>query len=248
MGPLEKFLVTPSHHRVHHAINPEYLDKNFSQIFIVWDKWFGTFQPELSEVEPVYGVKRQVRTWNPILINFQHLALLVKDAWHTSSWKDKLRLWWMPTGWRPDDVTRDHPIEVIAFPEHQVKYRTEQNAFEKGYYLIRLLFNLALMLFLFRQIADYPFTGLLLYGLFLFLDVFAYTSAMDSWKGAIAFDILKSVLALFLFHKYELWFGLGFISPSMAVLVLIFLFLTPLLTAFFLLFIRKEPTGSLEKA
>ncbi|MCK6694960.1 MAG: sterol desaturase family protein, partial [Thermoanaerobaculia bacterium] len=98
MGWLEHIIVTPSHHRVHHAINPEYLDKNYGQIFIFWDKWFGTFQEELPDVPPVYGVKRPVRTWNPFKINFQHFWLLLSDAWHTRNWWDKLRLWFMPTG------------------------------------------------------------------------------------------------------------------------------------------------------
>ncbi|HRO84684.1 MAG TPA: sterol desaturase family protein, partial [Niabella sp.] len=80
MGFLEKIIVTPSHHRVHHAINPEYIDKNFSQIFIFWDKMFGTFQAELPEKPPVYGITRPAQTWNPIKINFQHLWLLMKDA------------------------------------------------------------------------------------------------------------------------------------------------------------------------
>lgn len=62
MGFFEQSIVTPSHHRVHHAINPEYIDKNYSAIFILWDKWFGTFQEELADVPPVYGVKRQVKT------------------------------------------------------------------------------------------------------------------------------------------------------------------------------------------
>ncbi|MDX1941748.1 MAG: sterol desaturase family protein, partial [Saprospiraceae bacterium] len=104
MGFLEKIIVTPSHHRVHHAINKEYLDKNHSQIFIIWDKLFGTFQEELDDVPPVYGVTRPVRTWNPIKINFQHFWLLFKDAWRTRNWWDKLRIWFMPTGWRPADV------------------------------------------------------------------------------------------------------------------------------------------------
>ncbi len=246
MGPLEAFLVTPSHHRVHHAINAEYLDKNFSQIFIVWDKLFGTFQPEMKEVEPVYGVKKQVRTWNPILINFQHFALLLRDAWYTRSWKDKLRLWWMPTGWRPKDVEQAFPVDIIDQPEKQVKYRTEQHSGEKLYYTLRLLFNLALMLFLFRQIAEYPFTGLLFYGLFLFIDVFAYTSAMDGWKGAIAFDMAKSLLGFALFHQYGQWFGLASVSQLLAIGVLIYFLLTPLLTGFFLLYVRKKyaMTGS----
>ena len=59
MGFLEQIIVTPSHHRVHHAINPQYIDKNYGQIFIFWDKMFGTFQEELPDVPPVYGITRQ---------------------------------------------------------------------------------------------------------------------------------------------------------------------------------------------
>ena len=73
MGFLEKIIVTPSHHRVHHAINQEYLDKNYGQIFIFWDKWFGTFQEEMPSIPAVYGVTRPVQTWNPIKINFLHV-------------------------------------------------------------------------------------------------------------------------------------------------------------------------------
>ena len=104
MGILEYVFVTPSHHRVHHAINPEYLDKNYGQILIIWDKFFNTFQRELDEVEPVYGTLRPSSTWNPILINFKHIWQLIKDAWYADSIIDKLRIWFMPTGWRPDDV------------------------------------------------------------------------------------------------------------------------------------------------
>ena len=104
MGWLEYIIVTPAHHRVHHAINPEYLDKNYGQIFIFWDRMFGTFQEETPAITAVYGVTRPVRTWNPIKINFMHLWLLMQDAWHTQSWKDKLRVWLMPLGWRPEDV------------------------------------------------------------------------------------------------------------------------------------------------
>jgi alkylglycerol monooxygenase len=69
MGILEKIIVTPSHHRVHHAINPEYMDKNHGQIFIFWDKLFGTFQEELDDVPAVFGITRPAQTWNPFRIN-----------------------------------------------------------------------------------------------------------------------------------------------------------------------------------
>ena len=122
MGVLEKIIVTPSHHRVHHAINPIYLDKNLGQIFIFWDKLFGTFQEELAEEKPVYGITRPVRTWNPIKINFIHIWQLIKDAFHTKSWKDKFRIWLMPTGWRPPDLQNDYPVFKIEDPHHFDKY------------------------------------------------------------------------------------------------------------------------------
>ncbi|MEP3386419.1 MAG: sterol desaturase family protein, partial [Flavobacteriaceae bacterium] len=80
LGWLEYIIVTPSQHRVHHAINPEYIDKNLGQIFCLWDRMFGTFQEELPEVSPEYGVLKPVNTWNPIRINFLHIWGLIKDA------------------------------------------------------------------------------------------------------------------------------------------------------------------------
>lgn len=108
MGFLENIIVTPSHHRVHHAINPEYLDKNHGQIFIFWDKLFGTFQED-PESPPVYGITRPVNTWNPIKINFQHLWLLIKDAWRAQQWRDKLRIWFMPNRLAPAGHEEKYP-------------------------------------------------------------------------------------------------------------------------------------------
>ena len=127
MGFLEKIIVTPSHHRVHHAINKEYLDKNLGQIFIFWDKLFGTFQEELSTVKPVYGITRPVHTWNPIKINFMHLGLLTKDALRTKSWWDKLRIWFMPTGWRPADVVAKYPVYKIEDVYHFEKHKSQES-------------------------------------------------------------------------------------------------------------------------
>jgi sterol desaturase/sphingolipid hydroxylase (fatty acid hydroxylase superfamily) len=114
LGWLEYIIVTPSQHRVHHAINPTYIDKNLSAVFCVWDRMFGTFQEELDDEPPVYGVLKPVQSWNPLWINFQHLWGLALDAWHTKQWRDKFRLWLMPTGWRPEDVKQSHPKTVIA--------------------------------------------------------------------------------------------------------------------------------------
>ena len=130
MGFLEKIIVTPSHHRVHHAINPQYLDKNYAAVFIIWDRLFGTFQEEIDAVPPVYGVKRPVNTWNPILINWMHAWQILKDAWYAQNWKDKFRIWFMPTGWRPADVAERFPIFYYKEDVYQQKkYRTSINTF-----------------------------------------------------------------------------------------------------------------------
>ncbi|NIB40149.1 sterol desaturase family protein [Pseudomaricurvus alkylphenolicus] len=110
LGWMEWVMVTPSNHRVHHGQNPEYIDKNHGGVFIVWDRMFGSFQPELEGVEIIYGVSRPLRSLNPVRANLQVWASLAADAWHTRSWWDKLRIWFMPTGWRPADVVDAYPI------------------------------------------------------------------------------------------------------------------------------------------
>ena len=182
MGFLEKIIVTPSHHRVHHAINPQYLDKNYSQIFIWWDRWFGTFQQELPEVPPVYGITRPVQTWNPVKINFLHLWLLIKDAWRAEDFKDKLRIWFMPTGWRPLDVEKKYPVHKINDVYHFDKYDTKASLGLHIWSWLQLLAMLVLTSYLFAHIAEIHRANtyqIYIYGLILFIDVYAYTELMD---------------------------------------------------------------------
>lgn len=102
LGPLEWVLNTPSHHRVHHGIDPEYLDRNYAGIFIFWDRLFGTFEPERRE--PVYGTVKVTRSFNPIWVNASAWADLVAASRKTRSVADKLRVWLAPPEWRPEDL------------------------------------------------------------------------------------------------------------------------------------------------
>jgi alkylglycerol monooxygenase len=227
LGLLETFLVTPSHHRVHHAMNPEYLDKNYGQIFIIWDKLFGTFQPELDEVPPVYGVKRPVRTWNPVRINFQHLWLLIRDAWYAQSWWDKLRIWWMPTGWRPADVAARYPVETVEDLSTFSKYDPQPSQRMIRFAWIQLIVTLGLMWWMFSQIATIPLPYLLVYGAWLVLSVYSYTTLLDRDSRALITESLRclSGLALILIQGGD-WFGLGALVVAGPWLVAIWLILS----------------------
>ncbi len=213
MGWLETWLVTPSHHRVHHAINQEYLDKNFSQVFIVWDRWFGTFQQELADVPAVYGVKRAVKTWNPFLINIQHLWLIITDTWRASRWIDKLRVWVMPTGWRPQDVANNYPVDYVEHAIDQVKYQTRSSPIKVAWSWTQFIITLLLTGYLFNTIADHTFGELLIYALFLMLTIFSYTSVMDQSMIAIPAEVLKIGVTIYVLVTIGDWFGIDSYLP-----------------------------------
>jgi sterol desaturase/sphingolipid hydroxylase (fatty acid hydroxylase superfamily) len=207
MGIIEKILVTPSHHRVHHAINPEYLDKNLSQIFIIWDKLFGTFQQELPDKPPVYGITRPVQTWNPIKINFQHLWLLIKDAWRTKSIKDKLRIWFMPTGWRPADVTEKYPVYKIQDVYHFEKYSPAWSSALYIWSWIQMITLLLFVSYLFSNISKIGSPDMFVYGGFLFLMVYAFTELMDRNPYAFVWELIKNMMGIAIILYLGDWFG-----------------------------------------
>lgn len=233
MGWLEKIIVTPSHHRVHHAINPEYLDKNYGQIFIFWDKWFGTFQEELPNVKPVYGITRPVRTWNPIKINFMHLWLLIKDAWHAQSWSDKLKIWFMPTGWRPADVAEKFPVFKIDDPYHFEKYETRAGSFFTIWVWAQLGILLLLISYLFGNIATIGSPGIFYYGLFIYIYVYAFTEQMDGNPKAWLWELLKLVTAGWLMWNTSGWFGIEKLHPSLPYLIGFYFIISQLLSIYF---------------
>jgi sterol desaturase/sphingolipid hydroxylase (fatty acid hydroxylase superfamily) len=205
LGILEKIIVTPSHHRVHHAINPEYMDKNHGQIFIIWDKLFGTFQEELPDKQPIYGISRPASTWNPIKINFQHLWLLVKDAWRAQSWWDKLRIWFMPTGWRPDGFEKLYPVKKITDPYNFKKYMTSLNLYSLIWVWVQFLVTLGFLILLFTNIGSMNMLSILSFGGFIFLHVYSYTEFMDNNTYSPYIEIAKNFVGLFGLFYFDIW-------------------------------------------
>ncbi len=119
LGTVSEFILnTPSHHRVHHAVNLQYLDRNYAGVFIVWDRWHGTFVEE--QEEPVYGLTHPLASWNPLWANLHVFVEIWRMARQTHGWRNTLKVIFGPPSWRPDDVPAvDGPLFT---PDNQRKY------------------------------------------------------------------------------------------------------------------------------
>jgi len=95
----EAVLNTPSHHRVHHGVNPEYQDRNYAGVLIVWDRWFGTFTPEAQE--PVYGLTSPLHSWNPLWAQLHHYVAIARNVRHAETWRDRWYTVFGSPAWRP---------------------------------------------------------------------------------------------------------------------------------------------------
>jgi alkylglycerol monooxygenase len=119
LGPLEWVLNTPSHHRVHHGIDPAYIDKNYAGILIVWDRLYGTFEEERAE--PHYGTVKPLESWNPIWAQVAEWARMIAWASGETTWSGRLRCFLAPPEWRP--MRLGGPVVIGPVPPSRRKYR-----------------------------------------------------------------------------------------------------------------------------
>jgi alkylglycerol monooxygenase len=193
LGWLEKVFVTPSHHRVHHGVNPQYLDKNYSEFLIIWDRIFGTYEPEVEEV--CYGLTHPPRTWDPIYINIQFWKQLVEDCIAAPSWWDKLRIWFMPLGWRPRGLETPSEKKRVGYTKaEQIKYQSEQYQGLKPYLIVQIVLGLAvLMLTTNLQLPLSSFDRILL-SVGIFGMIIAWGGLLRAKKWASLLEIVRIVM------------------------------------------------------
>jgi sterol desaturase/sphingolipid hydroxylase (fatty acid hydroxylase superfamily) len=99
LGVLDRWVQTPSNHRVHHAQNTIYLDKNYVGVFLLWDRLFGTFEPEREDEVCIYGIRGQLKSWNPVWANFHYYWAMACDAVRSGSLRQAVRIWFGPPGY-----------------------------------------------------------------------------------------------------------------------------------------------------
>jgi len=195
LGALDFILVTPSNHRVHHAQNEIYIDRNYGGMLILWDRMFGTFQDELAEEPVVYGVRKALHSWNPFFANLQVYALLWKDALHTRRWSDKFRTWFGRTGWRPADVARQYPVELTD-PAALDKFDPQISRATRNYVLLQFAVCTALILWIGVRFAQQGAAAVVVPCVQLWATLYTVGLLNEGKRYARLFELIRVMLIL----------------------------------------------------
>ena len=146
LGPLEWVLNTPSHHRVHHGINPEYQDKNFAGTLIIWDRLFGTFEPERAA--PVYGITQPLASWNPLTANLHYFGQILGYTRAASGWRERVRAIFAHPRWRPVALgppLEPKPVSAESFRKFEPPVPAQLKAYALAQFGVVLAGSLALL-------------------------------------------------------------------------------------------------------
>ncbi|GGO66577.1 sterol desaturase family protein [Bowmanella pacifica] len=222
LGWLEWIFVTPSNHRVHHAQNQLYIDRNYGGVFIVWDRLFGSFQEELDDEPPLFGIRKALRSWNPLWANVHLYSQLLHDCWHASRWQDKFMIWFKRTGWRPADVEAKYPMAKADLSRFE-KYDPPISTSTKWYSLIQhgLTILIALMLMLFSdELVVWQQWGLMLFVLF---STFSVGALMEQKWVARWLELSKNLSVLVAVFVFAIpnWLGILLVAGSLVSLVIL---------------------------
>ena len=190
LGWFEWFFVTPSNHRAHHAQNALYMDRNYGGVFIIWDRLFGSFQEE-DENEPViFGVTTPLASWNPLWANLQFYAQLWSDARRTESGWDKLRIWFMRTGWRPADVKAKYPLAKPDLSQFR-KFEVPLDARQQIYIALQFAAYVGLGSYLMNVGEGMPTAALVLGWSVMALGLFTLGVALENRPWVLKAELLR---------------------------------------------------------
>ncbi|HTD03215.1 sterol desaturase family protein [Undibacterium sp.] len=204
LGWFDHVFVSPSNHRVHHAVNDIYLDKNYGGILILWDRLFGTFIDEMDEHPVVYGTRSPLRSWNPLWANLEVYKAVALDAWRARRWIDKLQIWFRPPGWRPADVAAAYPSP--AFDIHRPRYDPPLSGARMWYCLVQFVLILQVTTHFLNAYKDVSLTAGLAYAVWLVAGLWIVGGLMEQRRPYLQLEIGRLLATLLLVVLSGSWF------------------------------------------
>jgi len=198
LGWYEKYFITPSNHRIHHAKNSEYVDKNYGGVFILWDRFFGTYCEERDDLKPVYGTVKALRSWNPLWANIEVFTNMAKDSYRTKKWRDKIKVWFSRTTWRPKDVEIEFPYEQY---DQTDKYNPDISPNFMKFAWTQLIFIPFMTLVVFFTLKSQSYIETILFGVSLFVSSMIISLALSNKVNTIICESIRSVIVLSIIYS-----------------------------------------------
>lgn len=195
LGWMDRVFVTPSNHRVHHAQNQIYIDRNYGGILILWDRMFGTFQEELDTEPVIFGIRKPLQSWNPFWANLQVYDYLLFDALRTKRWRDKLGVWFRRTGWRPQDMSNEFPklkSDLATFK----KYDPGVSTGVRRYVLIQFLVAVLAVLWIGQLYASQGVQAVLLPCVLLWVLLFTLGQLNDAKARGAGIEMIRLLIVM----------------------------------------------------
>ena len=226
LGWFENYFVTASNHRVHHAQNEQYIDKNYGGVFIIWDRMFGTHKIEDENEACIYGIRGTLNTFNPIWANLHIYVKIIKEMWLSHDWQDKLYAPFARTGWIPQ-----------SFPEKIEKDNFDSSTFKKFDPVIgkrQKIYAMFQYLFLTYIFLAFVQSGYLNYmQLWITISMMVFTMYCTSlWFDGhqeIKIELIRIILCLFIGVYAYLQISLTYIALSVIIYSLVSLLMLPLI-------------------
>jgi sterol desaturase/sphingolipid hydroxylase (fatty acid hydroxylase superfamily) len=227
---MEWIFNTPSHHRVHHAVNPQYIDRNYGAVFIIWDRIFGTFVPETEK--PVYGITTKFRSFNPLWANVYYYIEMWQLASKMKRLKNKIKMIWAPPGVLPEPVNKD-----VSF-QHVEMFEKELPIAQKIYVFVQFAVIVAGMALLMNSYAELPWYYRLLFVGITIFSLLNIGAILEGKPYARYGEFLRISIGLvsisFIYYqqfKDWFWYMLPFLT-ILSVLFLLWLLLENYINAF----------------
>ncbi|HLP51013.1 MAG TPA: sterol desaturase family protein [Chitinophagales bacterium] len=216
---IEYWFNTPSHHRVHHATNPEYIDKNHAGVFMIWDRMFGTFVEEKDDKQIYYGITTQLKSWNPVWANTQYFVEMAQKM-RSMKWVDKFRMIFAAPGWLPDYMGGKQPIPDPA-KTHVVKYNADTNIYFKIYVVLQyfvMLGGAVLYMIHFKEISLFY---KVVFFLLILLTMLISGAIFENKRWVVYAEYARLALVMiclntFYYFWYLNWFNFTIIVSSIA--------------------------------
>jgi alkylglycerol monooxygenase len=217
LGWFDRWFASPSNHRVHHAVNLRYLDRNYGGILIIWDRLFKSFEPEDTSEPCVYGTRAPLRSFNPVWANLEVYAALLRDSWRASTWRERLLLWFGPPGWQSSEMATRFPRR--PFDIQRARHLPPLSAGDVLYGLVQFALLLGVAVDFLGAEPHIGVWAALGYCAYLAASLVSLTAWFDAHRLARQLETLRVAGTALAVVSLNAWFGRAHLEPMVIALV-----------------------------